>query len=149
MRRIGIAAAVVLLGTGVVAAQQDLLSTRIELMKANAKSMYGNFNQMLKGAKPYDQATVDASLLQLEEGVKKLSALYPESTKDLKTDEDYAASSKIWDNKADFESHIAKLSKVIADTKGKINSLDDLKTAYPAINDQCGGCHETYRIKKS
>lgn len=148
MKRVGIAMAVVLLGAGVAGAQQDVVATRIQLMKSNAKSMYGNFNRMVKGAKPYDQATVDASLAQLEVAVKKLPTLYPESTKSVQTDEKYAASSKIWDNKADFESHITKLGKVIANHKGKINSLDALKAAYPQISDSCDGCHETYRIKK-
>jgi cytochrome c556 len=116
-------------------------------MKDNGKSMAA-FSQMARGDKPYDQATVDASLARLEAAAKKLPALYPESTKNVQTDEKYAASSKVWENKADFEAHIAKLGKVVADNKGKITNLDALKAAIPQFGDSCKGCHETYRIKK-
>ncbi|MGN6285722.1 MAG: c-type cytochrome [Afipia sp.] len=147
MKRAGIALAVVLLGAGIAAADQDLVATRIQLMKDNGKSMAA-FSQMARGDKPYDQATVDASLARLEAAAKKLPALYPESTKNVQTDEKYAASSKVWENKADFEAHIAKLGKVVADNKGKITNLDALKAAIPQFGDSCKGCHETYRIKK-
>jgi len=148
MKRTGIALAVLLLGAGIAGAQQDLVATRIQLMKDNGKSMAA-FAQMAKGEKPYDQATVDSSLTKLEAAAKKLPTLYPASTKDVQTEEKYTASSKVWENKADFESHIAKLGKVVADNKGKITSLDTLKAAIPQFGDSCKGCHETYRIKKS
>ena len=148
MKRAGIALAVVLLGAGIAAADPNLVTTRIQLMKDNGKSMAA-FSQMVKGDKPYDQATVDAALARLEAAVKKLPTLYPESTKNVQTDEKYAASSKVWENKADFDSHIAKLGKVVADNKGKITNLDTLKAALPQFGDSCKGCHETYRIKKS
>ncbi|WP_458760255.1 c-type cytochrome [Afipia sp. TerB] len=148
MKRAGIALAVMLLGAGIAAANQDLVASRIQIMKDNGKSMAA-FSQMAKGEKPYDQATVDASLAKLEAAAKKLPTLYPESTKNLQTEEKYAASSKVWENKADFEAHIAKLGKVAADHKGKITSLDSLKAAIPQFGDTCKSCHETYRIKKS
>ena len=33
--------------------------------------------------------------------------------------------------------------------KGKIKDLDTLKANFPAIGKECGGCHETYRVKNS
>lgn len=148
MKRMLIAVAMAFFGVGVAAAQQDTISARIALMKANAKSMYGGLNQMVKETKPYDQAVVDTALAQLEEAVGKLGSLYPDSTKGLKSPvDDYSASAKIWDNKADFESHISKLTKIVADSKSKINSLDALKAAYPTLNGGCIGCHEVYRLK--
>jgi cytochrome c556 len=148
MKRAGIALAVMLLGAGIAGAQQDLVATRIQLMKDNGKSMAA-FSRMAKGEKPYDQATVDASLAKLEAAAKKLPTLYPDSTKGVETEEKYAASSKVWENKADFEAHIAKFGKVVADHKGKITSLESLKAAIPQFGDACKSCHETYRIKKS
>jgi cytochrome c556 len=148
MKRAGIALAVLFLGAGIAGAQQDLVATRIQLMKDNGKSMAA-FGQMAKGDKPYDQAVVDASVARLEAAAKKLPTLYPDSTKTVETEEKYAASSKVWENKADFEAHIAKLGKAVADNKGKITNLDSLKAAIPQFGDACKSCHETYRIKKS
>jgi cytochrome c556 len=62
-------------------------------------------------------------------------------------DATYGSSQKIWQNKADFDSKIPPVQKAIADVKGKIKNVAALKAAYTAINDRCGDCHETYRVK--
>jgi cytochrome c556 len=147
MIRIAIATSVLLLAAGLVAAQQDVVATREGLMKLNGKNMYTMLNQMARETKPYDQAAVDAALNQFEDTASKLPALYPDSSKVKKLDSEYSPSAKIWENKADFESHIAGLAKAVKDLKGKIISLETLKTAYPVINGQCNDCHETYRVK--
>ena len=36
----------------------------------------------------------------------------------------------------------------MTDAKGQIKDLDTLKATFPVIGKQCGGCHETYRVKK-
>ena len=41
----------------------------------------------------------------------------------------------------------ASFGKAVADAKGKIKDLDTLKATLPVIGKQCGGCHETYRLK--
>jgi cytochrome c556 len=135
-----------LLGVGAVAAQQDLVNQVQVLMKGNGKNA-GALSAMFKGEKPYDQAIVDAALTQLDDTAKKLPTLFPDSAKGLKPDGDYSASPKIWENKADFEAHIATFAKVVADAKGTVKDLDSLKAAMPAIGKSCGGCHETYRVK--
>ena len=38
-------------------------------------------------------------------------------------------------------------NKVVGEAKGKIKDLDTLKATFPSVNDECKGCHETYRIK--
>jgi len=37
--------------------------------------------------------------------------------------------------------------KVVTEAKAKIKDLDTLKATFPAIGKECGGCHETYRVK--
>jgi cytochrome c556 len=137
-----------LLGVGAVAAQQDLVTKAQTLMKGNGKNA-GALGAMVKGDKPYDQATVDTALAQFEDTAKQLPTLFPESVKGLKPDGDYSSSPKIWEDKVGFAEHIASFAKVVADAKGKIKDLDTLKATLPLIGKQCGGCHETYRLKNT
>jgi cytochrome c556 len=137
-----------LVGVGAVAAQQDLVTKAQTVMKGNGKNA-GALGAMVKGEKPYDQATVDAALAQFEDTAKQLPTLFPESVKGLKPDSDYSSSPKIWEDKAGFDEHIAGFAKVVADAKGKIRDLDTLKATLPVIGKQCGGCHETFRLKNT
>jgi cytochrome c556 len=136
-----------LLGVGAVMAQQDLVKQAQSVMKGNGKNA-GALVAMVKGEKPYDQATVDTALNQLEDTAKKLPTLFPASTKGLKPEGDYSASSKIWEDKAGFDEHIASFGKVVTEAKAQIKDLDTLKVAMPVIGKQCSGCHETFRVKK-
>jgi cytochrome c556 len=145
MRTVFVAGAL-LLGVGAVMAQQDQLKQTQATMKGNGKNA-GALAAMVKGEKPYDQATVDAALAQFDETAKKLPTLFPVSLKDAKFDGDYSPTSKVWEDKAGFNEHIASFAKVVGDSMGKIKDLDSLKASLSVIGKQCGGCHETYRIK--
>ena len=148
MMRTVVIAGALLLGLGAVMAQQDQLKATQAQMKGNGKNA-GALVAMVKGEKPYDQATVDAALAQFEDTAKKLPTLFPESLKGKPFDGDYSPSDKIWSDKAGFAEHIASFAKVIDENKGKIKDLDTLKASLTLIGKQCGGCHETYRVKKS
>jgi cytochrome c556 len=137
-----------LLGVGAVVAQQDLVKATQTVMKSNGKNA-GALAAMVKGEKPYDQAAVDAALAQLDDTAKKLPTLFPVGMKGLKAEGDYSASPKIWEDKAGFDAHIASFAKVITEAKAKIKDLDSLKATWPAVGKECGGCHETYRVKNS
>ena len=102
---------------------------------------------MFKGEKPYDQAAVDAALAQLDDTAKKLPTMFPESIKGLKPEGDYSSSPKIWEDKAGFDAKIDSFAKVVTEAKAKIKDLDSLKANFPAIGKECGGCHETFRLK--
>jgi cytochrome c556 len=136
-----------LLGVGAVMAQQDLVNQSQSVMKSNGKNA-GALAAIVKGEKPYDQATVDAALSQFADTAKKLPTMFPPSTKGLKPEGDYSASSKIWEDKAGFDEHIASFAKVVSEARSQIKDLDSLKAAFPVVGKQCGGCHETYRVKK-
>ncbi len=146
MRTVVIVAGTLLLGIGVVAAQQDQVKQTQAMMKGNGKNA-GALSAMVKGEKPYDQATVDAALAQFEDTIKKFPTLFPEGSKGLKPEGDYFPSPKVWEDRAGFDEHIASFAKSVADAKGKITDLDTLKAVLPTIGKQCGGCHETYRVK--
>jgi len=147
MMRTALVVGALLLGAGVVMAQQDLVKQNQDTMKANAKNL-GAMVAMVKGEKPYDQATVTAGLAQLDETAKKLPTMFPDSIKGMNPGGDYEVSSKIWDDKAGFAAKIESFAKAVTEAKSKITDLDTLKANAPAIGKECGGCHETFRIKK-
>ena len=146
MKRVLIVGGALLLGMGAVWAQQDSLKEVQTLMKGNGKNA-GAMSAMIKGEKPYDQATVDSALAQFADTAKKLPNLFPASAKGVKLDGDYSTSPKIWEDKAGFDAKIASFAKVVGEAKGKIKDLDSLKANMPAIGKECGGCHETFRVK--
>ena len=148
MKRIVVVVGVLLLGAGAVMAQQDALKNAQTFMKGNGKNA-GALGAIVKGEKPYDQATVDAALVQFEDTTKNLPTLFPDSLKGVKWEGDYSPSPKIWEDKAGFSEHITSFGKAVADAKGKITDLDSLKATLPVIGKQCGGCHETFRVKNS
>ena len=137
-----------LLGIGAVAAQQDALKHAQTFMKGNGKNA-GALAAMVKGEKPYDQATVDTALAQFADTAKNLPTLFPDSLKGAKWEGDYSPSPKIWEDKAGFSEHIASFGKVVTEARTQIKDLDSLKTTLPVIGKQCGACHETFRVKNS
>ncbi len=147
MKRSIIVVAALLLGAGAVTAQQDIVKDRQATMKANGRALGGTLIAMAKGDKPYDQAAVDAALTVLDDTAKKLPTLFPDSTKGLKAEGDYSASPKVWEDKAGFDAHIVSFTKVVTDAKAKIKDLDTLKANVGGIGKECGGCHETFRLK--
>ena len=148
MRRVVVVAGILLLSVGAVVAQQEVANQTQTTMKATGRAM-GGLAPMMKGEKPYDQATVNTSLTQLEETAKKLPAMFPDSIKGVKIEGDYHASPKVWEDKAGFAARIDSFAKAVAEVKGKIKDLDSLKAAVPAIGKECSGCHETFRLKNS
>jgi cytochrome c556 len=147
MKRVAFVVGVLLLGAGAVMAQQDLVKQNQDTMKANAKNL-GGMIAMVKGEKPYDQATVTAALAQLDETAKKLPTMFPDSIKGMNPGGDYEVSAKIWDDKAGFKARIDSFAKVVTEAQSKITDLGTLKVNAPAIGKECGNCHETFRIKK-
>src|SRR5216684_2373160 len=147
MKRMAIVLGGVLLSAGVVMADQQIAIQQDNLMRAQAKSMYGVIGKMLKGDIPYDQAAVDTAIADLEQSVGKIATVFTPNPKEDVKDATYGSSQKIWQNKADFDSKIPPVAKAIADVKGKIKDLASLKVAYDSINAKCTDCHETYRLK--
>jgi cytochrome c556 len=148
MLRTFVVVGTLLLGVGAVVAQQDLVKQAQTVMKGNGKNA-GALAAMVKGEKPYDQATVDTALAQFEDTAKKLPTMFPDSIKGLKAEGDYSSSAKVWEDKAGFKTHIASFGKVVAEAKAKIKDLDTLKATFPALGKECSGCHETFRVKNT
>lgn len=147
MKRAVLVVAAILLGATAVSALQDIAEQQDKLMKTLARPIYGVLGRTVRGQSAYDQAAIDAALVQLEENVGKIANVFATNPKEDVFGADYGSSQKIWQNKADFDSKITPVAKAIADAKGKIKDADSLKAAYTTINDRCNDCHETYRVK--
>jgi cytochrome c556 len=147
MIRTVVVAATLLLGASAGMAQ-DAVKGAQDTMKANGKNLGGVLSPMFKGEKPYDQAAVDAALAQLDDTAKKLPTMFPASLKDAKWEGDYSPSPKIWDDKAGYDAKVASFAKAVTEARAKIKDLDTLKVNFPGIGKECGGCHETFRLKK-
>ena len=143
MNRTLLAGLAVILGLGAAFAAEDPIAARQELMKGNAAGLK-KVVPMIKGAAPFDLATVDAALKQFIETADKAPALFPEGSDKGKTH----ALPAIWQNKADFEARFAKLK---SDSEAALASIKDeasLKESFGPIFKDCGGCHEKYRAKE-
>ncbi len=147
MLRTVVIAGALLIGVSAVMAQ-DAVKDAQAVMKNTGKNA-GGLGAMVKGEKPYDQAAVDAAFAVFAETAKKLPTLFPAAMKGMKLEGDYDASPKVWDDKAGFDEHAASFAKTVDEAKGKIKDLDTLKANFPLVGKQCGGCHETYRVKHS
>jgi cytochrome c556 len=133
---------------GSVMAQEVLPSTA--LMGEQANYLYRELNSMVKGEKPFDASKADQMIANLIATSRKIPATFTENIKGKSSpDSRYAASPKVWENKADFDARAAKLQSVLEENRSKVQTLDGLKAAYPAINGACNACHETYRSRKS
>ena len=147
MMRTVVVVGILLLGVGAVMAQQEIAVQQDNLMRGQAKSLYGVIQKTVKGEIPYDQAAIDGAIAQLQESVSKIAVVFTPNPKQDVVNSSYGASQKIWQNKADFDSKIPPVAKAIADVKGKIKDAASLKAAYDSINGRCNDCHETYRVK--
>jgi cytochrome c556 len=146
MFRTVFAVAVVALCVGVAIAQQDPIAARRALMKANGDQAKVGAS-MMKGETPFDVDKARKIFAAFEEAATKVPSLFPENSM---TGGDTAADPKIWENMDDFKARFAKFRADAEDALAKVTDLDSFKAAFGAIGkNDCGGCHEKYRIKKS
>ncbi len=121
----------------------DVIKQRKETMKQNGAAA-GVAAKMLKGEAPFDLAAAQASLKTMIDAAAKMPALFPD---DSKTGGDTKSLPAIWANKADFNARFAKFG---ADATAALASVKDKASFGAAMNpvfQNCGGCHEKYRVR--
>lgn len=139
------AVAVVAFGATVVLAQQDPIAARKALMKANGQGA-GALAKMVKGEAPFDLAMAKKAFATFEDAAAKMPGLFPDNSK---VGGETTAAPKIWENMADFKARFVKFGNDAKAAETSVKDLDTLKTTFPELAKNCGGCHELYRIKKS
>jgi cytochrome c556 len=142
MKRIVLAVAVAALGVTAVVAQGDPIAARKALMKENG-AQSKNAREMIEGKQPFTLAAAQKVLTTFAAVAGKGKNLWPDSSKS----GDTASLPAVWENKADFEAKLAKLSADAKAAEAKVKDLDTFKAAMGDIGKNCGGCHNTYRKK--
>jgi cytochrome c556 len=146
MTRTVFAVAAIALGMSVAVAQQDPIAARKALMKANGdQAKIGA--AMMKGEAPFDLDAAHKIFAAWEDAAAKMPALFPDNSK---SGGETAADPKIWENMDDLKARFAKFGTDAKDAEAKVIDLDSFKAAFGNIGkNDCGGCHEKYRVKKS
>jgi cytochrome c556 len=141
----GAVAAISIFATGAVVAQGDPIKERQTILKGIGEATKP-IAAMLKGATPYDNATVQKSLATSADGAKKLPDLFPDNSK---TGEDTEALPKIWEEKTKFNAIYAKLAATATAAEGTISDQASLKANIGSVFGNCKTCHDDYRAKKN
>ena len=146
------AVAVIALGVSVALAQQDPIKERKGLMKANLDQAKIGV-AMIKGEAPFDLDKVHKIFATFQDVAAKMPALFPDTTKSEANSPDadnFSASPKVWEDMADFKARFAKFGDDAKAAAASVKDLDGFKAAFGNIGkNDCGSCHETYRLKKS
>jgi cytochrome c556 len=127
-------------------ANADPLADRQALMKDQGKTV-GSVTPIVKGEKPFDADAVMTALKHLNEDAQKIdvAALFPAGSDQGKT----TVSPKIWTDNAGFIAAVEKYKKdAAAAAAANPKDLDSFKVAFKQVTDNCGTCHQAYRIKK-
>jgi cytochrome c556 len=144
MRRIlAIAGFALVLGAaGMAMAAADLGAQREADMKAvggavKAASAY------VQGNTPFDAAAAKAEMEKVAAAATNFPTLFPAGSETV----DKKASPAIWQNKADFEAHAAKLAKdATAAAAAADQGADAFKIAFGTVASNCKACHQSYRL---
>ncbi len=134
------------MGAGAVVAADEPQVVRQEMMKKVGRAM-GALAGIAKGEKPYDAEVVKTALTTIDQVSLTFPDYFPAGSE---TGHDTEASPKIWEHMAEFKEKSHALSK---EAETALASLPADPAAVGAvlgpIGKSCGGCHETFRIKKN
>lgn len=145
MIRTILAVAAITIGVTAVVAQSDPIAARKALMKeVGGQTKTGG--QMAKGEVPYDNAKAQAIFATYIDVASKMPNLFPGNSK---TGGETTAAPKIWEDPNGFKAGFTKLSTEANAAKASVKDLDSFKASFGGLTKNCGGCHETYRVKKS
>lgn len=119
---------------------------RQEMMKKNGAAV-GELAKMVKGEAAFDAAAALAALTSISEVAATYGEHFPEGSE---TGFETEAAPAIWTDRAGFDAKLAAF-KTSADAAvaAAPADLDGLKAVFGPLTQNCGACHETYRLKKS
>jgi cytochrome c556 len=144
MKRTVLVATLLALGMSFAAADSPI-AERQALMKKNGDAAKLG-TQFMKGEAPFDLAKAKQIFATYAETAAKMPALFPAGSQ---TGEKTEALPVIWEKMDDFKAKFAKFGADAKDAQDKITDEASFKAIFPVVQKNCGGCHQTYRAKKS
>ncbi len=127
-------------------AYADPIADRKAIMKERG-GLIGGLSKMAKGEAAFDAAAALTALqgLQANEAKFDIDALFPAGS----DQGDTTASPKIWEDMAGFKAENDKYKAAVdAAVAAPPQDVAALGTAVGAIGGGCGGCHQSFRVKK-
>ena len=144
MIRVIVVSAALAIGVTAVVAQGNPIAQRKETMKGvGAATAAGN--RMVKGEAPFDLAKAKEILQTYAGAADRMHTYFPENSK---TGGETTASPKIWESQAEFRKRFDDWAADIKKASTQTKDLDSFKEAFGTLTKACGGCHETFRVKK-
>lgn len=150
MKRLVLACLAVAAGSAAVLAQapasspSDPIAERKALMKSVGAAT-GVATRMARGQAPFELAKAQEAFKVFQDAAAKMPTLYPETSK---TGGDTSASPKIWEDMAGFRAAFAKFGADAADAAAKTTDEATFKTAFGQVSQNCGSCHQSYRVSR-
>jgi cytochrome c556 len=130
---------------GTSAAASDPIAQRKEIMKGNgAAARLGS--QMSKGEMPFDLAKAKGVFNTFENAAKRMPTLFPANSK---TGGETTAAPKIWEDMAGFRARFAKFEQEADAAEKATTDLTSFQAQFTRVSQNCGGCHETFRVKRN
>lgn len=123
------------------------ITARQDAMKAQGGAMR-TLTPIVRGEQPWNQASVVQAATTLNNVAKAIPGAFPDGSGPDKGKTD--ALPVIWQNKSDFDTK----AKALEEASGRLlqlaqaNDEAGAKAQFPNVGRACGGCHETYRLKK-
>ena len=143
MKRFVVMAALTACGVGAAWADSAAIAQRKALMKGDGAAVQALL-PMIKGAAPFDLATVQKSLNTFVAAAAEEPTLFPD---DSKTGGGTNALPAIWDNKADFNARFVKFGQDAAAALVSITDEASFKAKIGPVLENCGSCHALYHAK--
>jgi cytochrome c556 len=136
--------AVTVVAVGVTAAvAQNVIADRKALMKRSGDQAKVA-GSIVRGETPFDVAKAKGVFETYVDKANKLTVLFPENSK---TGGETAAAPAIWQKPDEWKAMIAKFGVDAKAGLDQTKDLDSFKAANANILKDCGGCHETFRLK--
>jgi cytochrome c556 len=143
MKRIALVASMLALGMSIAAAESPIAARQAVMKKNGEAAKLGT--QFMKGEAPFDLAKAKAIFATYADAAAKMPGLFPP---DSQTGEKTEALPVIWEKMDDFKAKFVKFGADAKDAEAKVTDEASFKAAFPTVQKNCGGCHQTYRVKK-